>query len=230
MAQTFRDVTPYLVAVAGITQPDVGGGERLREGDIRAVAWAHPQMHVGTGQAQRCEVLWLYLETFGEIELDRLVGGNEEQGVTYDKRRYCIPLPRLRALAPTLNLARVRDPTDCYQPFLGDIDQDIPENYRYDEIGPLLDSEGASFAERSAVLAVLEDQILRKRLGRLRDSHNRINPLDTQKLQQRQVFRLPDGSFALSITSTCGYFFDTTPRHVFPVGGLVHDKARGRYL
>ena len=223
MAETYRDRSLFLVAVSGITQRDVGGGERLREGDIRAVARAHPRMHVGTGHAQRCEVLWLYLETFGEIDLDRLTASQEEQGVRYDKRRYCIPLARLRRLSPTLDLARVRDPLDCYQPFLSGLDQDIPESYRYDEIGALLDSEGASFAERSAVLAVLEDQILRKRLGR-------INPLDPRKLQQRQVFRLPNGSFALSITSTCGYFFDASPRHVFPVGGLVHDKARGRYL
>ena len=41
---------------------------------------------------------------------------DDVKGVIFDKRRYCIPFKRLPAF---VDLARVRDPGDLYQPFVG---------------------------------------------------------------------------------------------------------------
>lgn len=46
--------------------------------------------------------------------------GNKPGGTEityYDKRRFCIPLHRLKQVYPALDLARCRDENDIYQPF-----------------------------------------------------------------------------------------------------------------
>lgn len=224
MAQTFRDRRLALVGISVGSYLDDGGGERIQEGDLVAIARARPNMHIGTGDGQRCRTLWLYLQHDAEIdEIWNVTEPNMEGDVWFDKRRYCIPLETLQQAVPSIDLARVRDPLDCYQPCVGGIDQDIPESYRFDEIRPLLEGEGMSFAKRSAIVAFLEDAIITKRL-------RRRGRLDQQKLDARQVFRLDDGTFALTVVSACGYFMDATPHHIQHVSGLVFDKATGRYL
>jgi len=49
------------------------------------------------------------------------LGRSLEEGdatVIHEKRRYCIPLDRLKVVAPWLDLARVRDVSQRYQPFI----------------------------------------------------------------------------------------------------------------
>lgn len=98
--------------------------ERLQEGDITAVR--KPQIGIGLKEASR--FLWLlvegpeYIEYAGlkekvtePIDPTRLY--EDQVYIKYDKRRYCIPLERLKIVFPALDLARCRDLDDEYQPF-----------------------------------------------------------------------------------------------------------------
>jgi hypothetical protein len=88
--------------------------ERAKIGDIIAVR--KPLGQIGTKEMSR--FLWLQIEGLEENEFVRLresVYG--ESSKLYDKRRYCIPLERLKKLFPSLDVNRCKDPDDKYQPF-----------------------------------------------------------------------------------------------------------------
>lgn len=85
--------------------------ERVVSGDI--VAIRRPSR--GVGFRELSEFLWLRLTGPEVDQLSRLSVSLEEAGVVFDKRRFCIPLDRLPA---GVDLARIADPADAYQPFL----------------------------------------------------------------------------------------------------------------
>lgn len=84
--------------------------ERKLAGDIIAVR--RPGMEIGSGEDKR--FLWLRLEGLEENEMAQLVAS-----ITgFDKRRYSIPLDRLKVLWPSFDMNRALDPNDSYQPFI----------------------------------------------------------------------------------------------------------------
>ena len=102
------------------------GAERSQEGDIIEVR--APNDGIGLSEART--LLWLRFEGLEDWEYgllkdlwteplmilrdDRV----DQYPPVFDKRRYCIPLERLKGVAPFFDLARARDGADPYQPFL----------------------------------------------------------------------------------------------------------------
>ena len=105
-----------------------GEGERSQEGDI--ISCRHTDTG-GLGLKTAHRYLWFCVEGLRDWEFDRLTQRlteppglpSEDDNPTFDKRRYCVPLVRLKGVAPFLDLARLRDPLDNYQPFRP-VDQD----------------------------------------------------------------------------------------------------------
>ena len=107
-----------------------GENERSLEGDIIAVR--KPLDYIGTKEANT--FLWLLVEGLEENEIARLneifyepfsADGSfsDENKVKYDKRRFCIPLERLKQIVPTFDEIKARDRNLVYQPFLP-VDED----------------------------------------------------------------------------------------------------------
>ncbi len=110
MPQTFKDYGPMEVALLVKSYaPHTGGTkERALEGDIIAVR----RLGRAIGTAEMSLYLWVQVEgwDFNDYAiLTQPIDG-------FDKRRHCIPFARLKTVIPSLDLARVRDPTDKYQP------------------------------------------------------------------------------------------------------------------
>ena len=103
-----------------------GGGERSLCGDIIGVRPLIPGIYGGLGTKQGAVNLILHLEGLDKNEMDQLHLGydvpfdpeNNEDFVSYDKRRYCIPFKRIKKLHPPFNINRAQDPDDVYQPFV----------------------------------------------------------------------------------------------------------------
>jgi len=131
MPETFRDF-PVMQALILVQShnPLPSGHERAEEGDI--ISLRRPLGSMRRAQTRR--YLWLLIEGLAYNEMSILDRTNTEPlddepptvAIQYDKRRYSIPLDRLKVVAPFLDLVRVRDTTDAYQPFLN-IDEDTGE-------------------------------------------------------------------------------------------------------
>lgn len=118
MPFTYRDYPVREVALAiQDRQPLASGHERMQTGDIIAIR----KPSRGVGKKEASQYLWLRIQGPDTNELDKLkgmldeTGTEDDPGIEFDKRRYCIPLNRLPGFVDT---ARVQDPTDIYQPFL----------------------------------------------------------------------------------------------------------------
>lgn len=95
--------------------------ERKVHGDI--IAMRPPSTAVGSGEMSR--FLWLRIEGLEENEMAKLADLLVVNEQIFDKRRYCIPLDRLKAVVPSFDIARAKDSADKYQPFLG-VDEETP--------------------------------------------------------------------------------------------------------
>jgi hypothetical protein len=92
------------------------GHERATVGDI--ILAREPAGYIGTKEAD--QFLWLKLTSLKDIDVFwDLFEPNEESEIQYEKRRFCVPLERLKQIYPSLDVARVRNTGDKYQPFLG---------------------------------------------------------------------------------------------------------------
>ncbi len=82
----------------------------------------------------RKETLWLKLCGLDDNEMGRLDTPMtaEDELTTFAKRRYCVPLERLKTRIPRLGLARLRDLNDPYQPCCG-----VGGQYRHVETGTI---------------------------------------------------------------------------------------------
>ncbi len=229
MAQTYRDERVREFGLITRDHHDFGN-ERVKAGDIAAARLlSHGNSHgeVGTGInaatglraniCERCDVLWLRVESI-EYDLGNIdwTASIEEGDVRYEKRRYCIQLDDLKVWMPRLDLARVADKADQYQPFMGGIDQDRVDAYSFRR----------ALAEHPVdepELRALMNTAGLKRLGR-------VNPLDTRKMLDREVVLRPDGSWTLNAAGeqTGGHYL--YPEDPLLVEGLVFDKQRQRYL
>lgn len=122
------------VAICTDNLPDnTAGGERAKEGDI--VATRPPGSRIGTKEGKL--FLWLRLDdlTYEQYVLAQVL---EEDGVRYDKRRFCIPLSRLEQLDSNFSPSRTRDQDDMYQPYLT-VDE---ETYEFVSIGSAFQAQG----------------------------------------------------------------------------------------
>lgn len=121
------------VAICTDNLADHSGGERAKEGDIIAVRL--PGTRIGAKEGKL--FLWLRLDNVGfeEYQLVQLV---EEDGIQYDKRRYCIPFSRLEQLDSNFSPSRTRDQDDMYQPYLT-VDE---ETYEFLTVGEVFQVQG----------------------------------------------------------------------------------------
>jgi len=119
MSDTNPIYPPVEVAISTVNSTDLAAHERKKEGDIMAVRLVGEWIGVGTKEiSQR---LWLRVEGLEHYESMHLIDLNHDpdpDGEIFEKRRYCIPLDRLKEVYPALDIARVRDTADAYQPFL----------------------------------------------------------------------------------------------------------------
>lgn len=117
MPETFREY-PVREITLSVTDenPLASGHERKMAGDI--ISCYKPG--VGTGRKVVSTYLILRVEGFERSQFDRICQPMEESAPDFffDKRRYCIPFERLKIYMPRLDLDRVRDPDDIYQPFV----------------------------------------------------------------------------------------------------------------
>ena len=111
MPQTYTDRSPMDLCLLTRSYPPRGSFERVMEGDIVAVRRPRPGDGFGANEAKTR--LWVRVEGW-----DRSRYGALTRPMLGSKRRYSVPLARLLSVAPWLDLARVRDVADSYQPFL----------------------------------------------------------------------------------------------------------------
>ncbi len=222
MAQTYRERFVWEVALLVRDYHDTAN-ERAKAGDV--VAMRKPFGHGEVGTGERSLYLWLRLRANRQLDELNLTQTLEEAGTRYEKRRYCIPFDRLAKVAPWLDVGRVEDPADPYQPFMGGLDLDQEYDVMtFAEAEAQLFTEGKTPAQADALLKPLRDEVLLKRLGRR-------NRLDQAKLIHRVIYRRhSDQSFALNLAGeqTGGHFL--APRGPLQAEGLVFDKATQRYL
>lgn len=116
------------------------GNERSVEGDI--VVIRRPHTHIGKLEGLRR--IWLLVEGFSIREFEVLTQRLQENGVKYDKRRFCIPFARLKRMAPFFDIDKARDNTILYQPFMC-IDEDGPYWYLHGSCRKPLEAHGLIF-------------------------------------------------------------------------------------
>jgi len=135
MAGTFKNYPIMEIAILCVHQEDHAGGERAKIGDI--ITMRPPHHVIGSEEARR--FLWLRLDGLEDAEFAKLKELVQDPPPTefkrhmvqhqndlreslvltrYDKRRCCVPLHRLQQVCPWIDLNRVRDPDDYYQPFV----------------------------------------------------------------------------------------------------------------
>jgi len=103
--------------------------ERVQEGDI--VEARRPDIGIGLKEAKSFlwmlvdgEEFWEYMNLKESVYEPYQEDGDYDTSATkYDKFRYNIPLSRLEGEIPTLDLDKLRDQNDPYQPFYT-IDED----------------------------------------------------------------------------------------------------------
>jgi len=142
MPETFRSFPVAEVAIALRSKPDLIGGSRIQEGDIVAVRMADNHASRGIGLKEDKLYLWIRIEGWDLNDFSRLTAKTKEppddfdqleppggtEPTPYDKRRYCIPLERLKIVMPSLDMEKARDLGVAHQPGLP-FDTDGPFNH-----------------------------------------------------------------------------------------------------
>jgi len=147
MPQTFRSYPTVEIALFLISKELSGAGiERGQEGDI--IAMRFPLDSIGLKEAN--DFLWLRINGLDRGNLDRLtdpwgepldpLGDYGPANPVFVKRRYCIPLDRLKAVFPGLDLIKARDRLQVHQP-LCPVDTDTPYRFMGAEV-PVFDVHG----------------------------------------------------------------------------------------
>jgi len=126
MPPDHRDYHVMEVAIYCRDRPNLlSGAETVKEGDIIAIR--NPLGYIGKSEAAK--LLWLLVEGLDFSDMvdfnNVFTEGIFPDEIRYEKRQYCIPLKRLKEAAPFIDLNRVRDRNDKYQPFLS-VDPDWP--------------------------------------------------------------------------------------------------------
>lgn len=111
MGFTNRDFPIVEIAIRVCSNPEFW---RTGAGDIIAIR--PPDLGVGT--LEQHHLLWLRVEGLEHNEIWRLAEWLEESGGICEKRRFCIPLSRLKELDPSFDIAKATDLEQVYQPYL----------------------------------------------------------------------------------------------------------------
>lgn len=134
-----RQWPEFEVRISMVAHRDDSGGERRCVGDIDGRRRKDSVRGIGLKENHR--FLWLALNGLTEMQFQALkqrvvyppppslmpYDPNDSGLTIYDRRRYCIPIHRLKQVAPWLDLNRCYDLNDSYQPFIA-IDS---EDYTY---------------------------------------------------------------------------------------------------
>ena len=115
MPQTFRDRGTYQIAILVQDYPDNQESERAKEGDIVGIRRDDAP---AVGLKENSNLLWMRIDGEDSSFIGRLADLNKEGVNRFDKRQYCIPLKRIKEIYPWVDLNRIRDPNDIYQPFM----------------------------------------------------------------------------------------------------------------
>lgn len=158
MGYTNRIYPAAEVAIIAADRPD-HDNERVKSGDI--VNIRKPHYVIGTKEAN--EYLWLRITGLEENEYVQLISsgfdldadhefGHQILGETkrYEKRRFMIPLERLKKYYPPFDISRALDPNDKYQPFLTIDFSESGYYYFLDSVKPL-DVHGLVFDKLKGV-------------------------------------------------------------------------------
>jgi len=126
MPEDHRDYRVMELSIYCRNKPNLASGtETVKEGDIIGIRT--PLGYIGKSEA--AQYLWLLVEGLDYSDMlafkNVFAEGIFPNEIFYEKRQYCIPLKRLKEVAPFIDLNRVRDKNDEYQPFLS-IDPDWP--------------------------------------------------------------------------------------------------------
>lgn len=103
----------YEIAIQAFDYP---GPHRAKAGDIVCV---RPPTHA-IGLLEQASLLWITVDIpdpriISDITQPRI----DASGRLAEKRRFRVPLTRLKTLMSAMDLDRVANPTDNYQPFVG---------------------------------------------------------------------------------------------------------------
>lgn len=135
MPETYSEYPVMEIAVSLFYKPDLNGAERAQEGDI--IACRRPGPGIGLKEAHK--FLWMRIQGPDYNDFAQLTQPVEG----YEKRRYSIPLENLKVnFYPALDLTRLRDENDLYQPFLV---TDTDQPYLYMTDNPPFPVEGLIF-------------------------------------------------------------------------------------
>ena len=107
--------------------PLPSGHERALVGDIVAVR--KPNIGIGLKEAEL--FLWLRVEGLEEAEFSKLTSYifDSTSNIIYDKRRYSIPLEKIKELVPDFDVDLALKNDEVYQPFLT-----LDEDYTFVDI------------------------------------------------------------------------------------------------
>jgi len=132
MPETFKDFSPREICIALTGRVD-DNFEHVKEGDIVTVR--KPLSYIGRNENNRH--LWLLVDGRDSSFMDSLNRNLTEpldpadattEVQIFEKRRYCIPLDRLKVLALFIDLNRLRDRDDQYQPMIPLEQRSVSEN------------------------------------------------------------------------------------------------------
>lgn len=129
MGYTNREYTTWEISILTEEYAD-HDNERCCVGDIIAVR--RPHNIIGTKEAYN--MIWLRVDglEMGEysafkypelgydydFKIDHLPKVGTDPSNRFDKKRYCVPLRRLKKVIPSFNINRAKDLEDLYQPFI----------------------------------------------------------------------------------------------------------------
>jgi len=124
MPQTYR-LAPVVEIKLLVRAYYPTANERAVEGDIvnMRLTPEYGGTGRGYGSAETSRYLALLVQGIDLNELSRLTDNltdpvtEDGKGPSFDKRRFCIPFHRLATVAPWIDMNRVMDPNDSYQPF-----------------------------------------------------------------------------------------------------------------
>jgi len=152
MPQTYRAYRIWEVALAvqGFS-PLATGMERAQEGDIIRVRYEIQ----GIGFKEMSEFLWVRVQGKDDADMEILwrmytVAIDELSFDRFEKRQYSISFDRLKVAYPALDLVRVRDIADIYQPFLS-VEEDTGRYIETSKVPPL-DINGLVFDKKRMVV------------------------------------------------------------------------------
>jgi len=109
MPQTYRDYTPLDIAL----RVHYTNESRAKLGDIAAAV----PMRTRLGSKELHRFVWLRVYGLDWYEM-RALQATVDEPVLYEKRRYCVPLGRLKQVYPAFDIAKATDENVIYQPFL----------------------------------------------------------------------------------------------------------------